>query len=999
MNLIRCLGPFALASLLAVFPVMPASVVAGQAPAASTENIDAAYRRAQELANEGKYADAEPLLLRVLQLRLANLGERHADIAATYDEIGENLRAQGRHAEALPWHHKALALRTLLFGENHGWVAYSHDQLANTHYDLGQFADGEPHVRSALDIRRSALGETHKLVIEGHLRLGIVLDRQSKPTEAEPHFRKALDLSLAVLGERDLLTAEAYDGLATSLFHLGRAAESEQLAQKAFAIRLALSGENSLDMAHSHHSLADNLQIQGRYREAEPHYRRVLEIQLAIDGERRPESARAYTDLGVNLAQQGRFAEAEPFVGKGNAIIRALLGDSDGRTAYSFEGLAYWFELQNRHAEAEPLRRKVIDIRAALIGENHPDLAENYYHLASLLQRQERHAQAEIEASKAVQLLRGARRAQSQGLAPSHALRSVGVRGNSGTIFRNYLSLAFSVAHPEAGFNADDSARVFPSAFLVAQDLISSPAGDALVGAAARTAAGSNRLASLARQEQDTAGRLGAIDAQMLAALSGSDANEAKRLREAYAQEADMLSQLSQRIDREFPEYRELISPEPIAVDEVKQYLAADEALIMLVATDQAIYSLAIGPGGQAWSKATGNIDELYDLMGRLRCDVDQESCSEQRQKELDALPLTASEENGYRRYDLVAAAGLYMQLVSGVESALKGAKRLYVTTSGSLGDLPLGMLVTAYPSAEADLADPETLRTAPWLADRYAVTTLPAVSALRLKRVLTAAAGSGALETFLGYGDPMLGAAGTAKPRGESVYRDSGAGGTLADPARLGRLSSLPGTKTELEAMARLFSGPSRALRLGRQATESAFKSDPKLASASVIVIATHGLLPSASAGMDEPGLVLTPPEIASRDDDGVLGASEAAALRLNADWVILSACNTASTAMGAGGSDSLSALSRAFLYAGARALLASHWRISDEVTAVLTVETLAAQRASPALSPAQALQTAMQTIRSGKRPDGSPVKDWGPDWTHPAMWAPFSLIANNGG
>jgi len=76
---------------------------------------------------------------------------------------------------------------------------------------------------------------------------------------------------------------------------------------------------------------------------------------------------------------------------------------------------------------------------------------------------------------------------------------------------------------------------------------------------------------------------------------------------------------------------------------------------------------------------------------------------------------------------------------------------------------------------------------------------------------------------------------------------------------------------------------------------------------------------------------------------------------------------------------------------------LLASHWRVSDDATAVLTVETLAARRANPGLSRAQALQAAMRTVRLGKRPDGSAVAGWTPDWAHPAMWAPFSYIANS--
>ncbi len=148
---------------------------------------------------------------------------------------------------------------------------------------------------------------------------------------------------------------------------------------------------------------------------------------------------------------------------------------------------------------------------------------------------------------------------------------------------------------------------------------------------------------------------------------------------------------------------------------------------------------------------------------------------------------------------------------------------------------------------------------------------------------------------------------------------------------------------------------------------------------------------------GLDEPGLVFTPPKMASVEDDGILTASEASQLSLVADWVILSACNTASTASGAGGSDSLSALSRGFLYAGAHALLASHWQVSDEATAALTVEMLTARSRTPKLTRAQALQQSMHSVRTGKRPDGSAVKGWDQSWAHPSAWAPFSHIANS--
>ncbi len=124
--------------------------------------------------------------------------------------------------------------------------------------------------------------------------------------------------------------------------------------------------------------------------------------------------------------------------------------------------------------------------------------------------------------------------------------------------------------------------------------------------------------------------------------------------------------------------------------------------------------------------------------------------------------------------------------------------------------------------------------------------------------------------------------------------------------------------------------------------------------------------------------------------------GASAQDILSLSAEWVILSACNTASP-QGDKGADSLSGLARGFLYAGAHALLATHWRVSDDATAALTVETLTLRRTNPALTRGQALQAAMQAVRTGKRADGSAVPNWLPEWSHPSAWAPFSHIANH--
>jgi CHAT domain-containing protein len=145
------------------------------------------------------------------------------------------------------------------------------------------------------------------------------------------------------------------------------------------------------------------------------------------------------------------------------------------------------------------------------------------------------------------------------------------------------------------------------------------------------------------------------------------------------------------------------------------------------------------------------------------------------------------------------------------------------------------------------------------------------------------------------------------------------------------------------------------------------------------------QGLMPFDFFGLTEPGLVLTPPATASSSDDGYLAASEVSALRLNADWVILSACDTATSA--GGDPQGLSALSRAFFYAGARNLLATHWPVNDEIGATISSRTVAL--AATGLSRPRAFQQALREARMDRSHDTEAGS-----WAHPGYWGPFVLM-----
>jgi CHAT domain-containing protein len=137
---------------------------------------------------------------------------------------------------------------------------------------------------------------------------------------------------------------------------------------------------------------------------------------------------------------------------------------------------------------------------------------------------------------------------------------------------------------------------------------------------------------------------------------------------------------------------------------------------------------------------------------------------------------------------------------------------------------------------------------------------------------------------------------------------------------------------------------------------------------------------------GAHEPGLILTPPDKATEEDDGYLSASEIAALKLDADWVILSACNTAAGA--ATTAEALSGLARAFIYAQARALLVSHWEVYSDATVKLITTAVREMARDAKVGRAEALRRSMLAL----------IDKGEPHEAHPAYWAPFVVVGEGG-
>jgi CHAT domain-containing protein len=210
-----------------------------------------------------------------------------------------------------------------------------------------------------------------------------------------------------------------------------------------------------------------------------------------------------------------------------------------------------------------------------------------------------------------------------------------------------------------------------------------------------------------------------------------------------------------------------------------------------------------------------------------------------------------------------------------------------------------------------------------------------------------------------------------------------------LANVSLIREQAPLPETADELCAVARDIDADTGEMHLGTKATErevKALSDSGELAKYRIVHFATHGAMAGELSEDVEPGLILTPPDTASEEDDGYLTASEIAALRLDADWVILSACNTATG--DAVSAEALSGLARAFIYAQARALLVSHWAVDSNATVKLITSAMREIARDKTVGRAEALRRAkLAMIDKGAAHEA-----------HPAYWAPFIVVGEGG-
>lgn len=507
--------------------------------------------------------------------------------------------------------------------------------------------------------------------------------------------------------------------------------------------------------------------------------------------------------------------------------------------------------------------------------------------------------------------------------------------------------------------------------FQIADQLNTSKVQQALAEAAVRSGVSAPGLSEIIRKEQDAKNEIASITNY----INGQGTEEEKRrnpqvteqMRQRLLEIEKQRRQYKTEIQKGYPEYFQLVQPKSPTTAEIAKQLKPDELFVSIIPLEDATYIWAIDSNATVRFHASNLPEaELGKLVAKVR-------------NTLDVAGLGARAP----RFDVASGYGIYKEIFQPFEEQMNGRSHLIVATSGQLAQLPFAVLPRK----------PDVTNVA-WLVQDLAVSHVPSANGwLALKRLSKQQV---APQPMLAWGDPVfdsgaqVASATTGNAvRSMAVTRTVDAQRSIIDAPNYvaySKIPPLPETRDEVLQLANILQAdPKIDLILGVDATRASVlkqSASGNLARKQVVVFATHGLLAGDLPNLNQPALAMA----ATKDfkESPLLTLEDVLGLRLNADWVVLSACNTA----GADGKaeEAMSGLARGFFYAGSRSLLVTHWSVESESAMVLTTRTFAAYKKNPSMRRAEALRQAMlETMKM-------------PNFSHPAYWAPYALVGGGG-
>jgi len=1004
--------------------------------------------RARALLNEaqakfasGDYPAAEDASLRLLQENIRTFGPDHPNVATALGLLGGVHLKQGKFNEAEGEFRRMLTIYEKRLGPDHEYTAAALNSLALALEQLGDYPGAEALLRRAVAILDKKLGPNHPDTATTLSNLSRVLDSQGKFAgateaktaqlsaradaaasrgqyqEAETLHYQVLAIHEKTLGLDNATTATSMSNLGRVLDLQGKYAEAERMYRQSLAIRERVLGRDHPDVATNLNNLAKVIQDLGKdtrisvsearararagaavggLTEAENMYRRALAIQDRALGRDHPATALTLSNLGGLLATRGDFAQAEQMQRAALATMEKVFGEQHPDTAAVLTSLALALDSQGKVVEAETIYKRAIE--SSRRSGNPRSLLINDANLGYALAKRGRYREAlgyYKEAVETVDFL------YSQTRGYSEETRAAFLQQFS-AIYRETIRVLLQLyrQHPDAGYDREALAIASRNQSRIFTELMRQADVARFQGEPAFV-----RLRERRDQLQESLAQV----RNLRATVPVTQANAAQRVAELEAQVTQISIELigvEEQMWREYPRYMELANPRPVTVQDLQEKLLnPGETLVSYVLLPNEAIIFVVTPVRFAMRIVPVKRASIAERVHSIRRAIEKVAVGE------SVLFL--------REVDPDTLHSLYQDLLAPVEDVLAGREKLLVVADGPLQTIPFELLVERYGIEERakfqrakDEADGSARH--PYLGEyagldyaarHYRFAYLPSLSALTSQRLYPKQASRRQLD-LVAFADPMFAPDAQHPMPGDTrkALAALNVGGFRRVAGSAPAIPRLAETADEASEIARVLGGKSELFV--REAAQEKVAKSADLRSARFILFATHGFLGGQYLDSDlpeegeirrEPARAQAQPALALtlvgdlKGEDGLLTMKEVIEdLELNADLVALSACNTAGESAQANNGEGFAGLTRAFMYAGAKGLLVSHWSVDSLSTQALMTTTFRNIKAGMGALPA--VNDARQQVAAG----GYVRDNFHFSRAHPFFWAAFVYVGD---
>jgi CHAT domain-containing protein len=935
--------------------------------------------------HNGKYALAMPLLTQAKNIYGKVKGEEHPDFALSLNNLANLYTEMGDFSNALPLLIQSKNIRGKVKGEEHADYAQSLNNLAHLYTEMGDFSKALPLFIQSKSIYTKVFGEEHLEFARSLNNLARLYVYMGNFSEALPLYIQAKEVYEKVLGKEHPDLAQSLSNLAYLYYNMGRFSAALPLLMQTKDIYEKILGPEHPYFARSLNNLASLYQEMNNLAAALPLSIQALAIYEKALGKEHPEYANSLTNLAHLYKRMELYEKALPLFIEAKAIRERSLGKKHPLFANSLHHLASLYQKIEQYDKALPLYLEAKDISEENLGKEHPDFAFSLNLIASLYYKMEDFGNAWKVTKEAMNSSSGILIEHNFDLAWSDSLLNAPFASNR-HIEKMLTSLRISYSLLRKDSSIQDASRK--------QIMVTDLATDLLTKFRAEVVDEKDKLRMLEvssdwvkrglkvlNLEEDATKAFNLADQNKSVLLSQATKSEAvyhlgelpdslvwqnkKMLKKQSQLEAKLIEKrsktekdslrtvlidLNQEIDgfiagikKDYPKYYKLKYQQvETRAEEIQALLDDETALLEYVISDSILHIFYVQKEKLVWKKELvldsvleANVKDLHESLS------DYGQISKQKKQNLETYS--------------TLAYWFYQTILAPVLTDKEEIKNLIIVSDGVLGHLPFEAFLVEAVSKPADYKNLH------YLVKDYNISYNYSASLWQENKSNPKPRNNGQMMAMAAYYSNDI---------DRSLVR-----GRLPTTLQMrDALSPLPAAKEEVEALANQFKG---YFAFDSLASERVLYE--KAADYAIIHLAMHGLL-------DEKRPILSSLALTEDGDslyDNFWQAHEISKMELNADLVVLSACETGYGRFETG--NGIASLARAFMYAGVPSLVVSLWQVNDQSTSII-MQNFYKHLANGKTKSAALRQAKLDYIEKVDNPIAA----------HPAFWSPFILIGD---